>query len=52
MAGHVEEFNQMFGFRSESCHGNLDILADAWRAAKHALDSQTGMTEDSWNGTW
>lgn len=47
MAGHIEEFNEMFGFRSESCHGTLDILTDAWRAAKYALDSQTVMTEDS-----
>jgi hypothetical protein len=46
MARHVEEFNEMFGFPSESCEGTLDIMTDAWRAAKYALDSQTGMTED------
>lgn len=46
MARHVQEFNGMFGFRVESCDGTLDILTDTWRAAKHALYSQTGMTGD------
>jgi hypothetical protein len=51
MAGYVGEFNEMFGFRSECCDGTLDILTDTWKAAKYALDFQTGTTEDGLKGT-
>ena len=45
MVGHMEESNEMFGFRSESRDGTLHILTDALKAATYALDFQTRVTE-------
>jgi len=35
----IEEFNQMFGFRTEVREGTLEILATTWEGAKKALCS-------------
>jgi len=34
MKKNVQEFNAMFGLRTEACNGRLDILVDIWNAAK------------------
>ena len=34
MKKNVQEFNSMFGLRTEACNGRLDILADTWNEAK------------------
>ncbi len=46
LARHVQELHGIFGFRVESSDGTLNILTDTWRAVKHALCSQTGLTGD------
>lgn len=37
MKENIEEFNRMFGFRSETRPGTLDLLTQAWNSAKRSL---------------
>lgn len=37
MKENIEEFNRMFGFRTETRPGTLDLLKQAWNSAKHSL---------------
>jgi hypothetical protein len=37
MKKNIEEFNRMFGFRTETRPGTLDLLTRAWNSAKHSL---------------
>ncbi len=37
MRDNIEEFNRMFGFRTETRPGSLDLLRKAWNAAKQSL---------------
>ena len=37
MKENIEEFNRMFGFRTETRPGTLNLLTQAWSAAKKSL---------------
>ena len=40
MRRNIEEFNQLFGFRTELLQGSLDILNKTWEKAKYHLQSE------------
>jgi hypothetical protein len=40
MRENIEEFNALFGFRTEVRDGTMDILRNAWESAKKAIRSQ------------
>jgi hypothetical protein len=37
MKENIEEFNRMFGFRTEIRPGTVDLLTKAWNSAKHSM---------------
>jgi hypothetical protein len=41
MQRNIEEFNQLFGFRTELLQGTLDILEKTWEKAKRYLQRET-----------
>jgi hypothetical protein len=40
MQGNIEEFNELFGLRTELRQGSLDILRKTWKNAKHYLQQE------------
>jgi hypothetical protein len=41
MRQNIEEFNQLFGFRTELRQGSLNVLKRMWEAAKQYLQEDT-----------
>jgi hypothetical protein len=37
MKNNIEEFNRLFGFRTEMLEGNLDMLSRTWKTVKDYL---------------
>jgi hypothetical protein len=42
MRQNIEEFNNLFGFRTELLQGTLDILNQSWDSAKAYLQKANG----------
>ncbi|MBL7212706.1 MAG: DUF1638 domain-containing protein, partial [Desulfobacteraceae bacterium] len=42
MRENIEEFNQLFGFRTEVRQGTMDILDKTWQSAKRYLVEDRG----------
>ena len=40
MRKNVEEFNRIFGFRTDAREGSLRILNETWKEAKESLKSE------------